>query len=239
MKEAGQMKGNEFVVKTIVSTELIAEIARKNNIAYYDVYTGFKFIAEVIREQEGKQKYIGGGEESFGFMPADFVRDKDAVSSCALMAEIVAWAIDQGKTLYKLLQDIYLEYGYSKEKLKSVVRPGKQGADEIRKMMEDFRNKPPRELGGSPVERVKDYSTLVAKNLVTGEAKKIDQKVTSNVLQFFTRDGSKISVRPSGTEPKIKFYFEVKGELKSRADFDKAEKTAEAKIEAIMDELGL
>jgi phosphoglucomutase len=239
MKEAGKIKGNEFVVKTIVSTELIAEIARKNNIGYYDVYTGFKFIAEVIRDQEGKQKFIGGGEESFGFMPADFVRDKDAVSSCALMAEITAWAIDQGKTLYELLQDIYLEYGYSKEKLKSVVRPGKQGADEIRKMMEDFRNKPPRELGGSPVERVKDYSTLVAKNLITGEAKKIDQKVTSNVLQFFTRDGSKISVRPSGTEPKIKFYFEVKGELKSRADFDKAEKTAEAKIEAIMNELGL
>jgi phosphoglucomutase len=239
MKEAGKMQGNEFIVKTIVSTELIAEIARKNNIAYYDVFTGFKFIAEVIRDQEGKQKYIGGGEESFGFMPADFVRDKDAVSSCALMAEVTAWAIDQGKTLYELLQDIYLEYGYSKEKLKSVVRPGKKGADEIQQMMSDFRTNPPRELGGSPMEWVKDYSTLVAKNLITGEEKKIDQKVTSNVLQFFTKDGTKISVRPSGTEPKIKFYFEVKGELKSRADFDKAEKTAENKIEAIMNELKL
>ena len=239
MKETGKMKGNEFIVKTIVSTELIAEIARKNNIAYYDVYTGFKFIAEVIRDLEGKQKYIGGGEESFGFMPADFVRDKDAVSSCALMAEITAWAMDQNKSLYELLQDIYLEYGYSKEQLKSVVRPGKKGADEIRKMMEDFRNAPPKELGGSPVEWLKDSSTLKAKNLLTGEEKKIDQKVTSNVLQFFTKDGTKISVRPSGTEPKIKFYFEVKGELKWRAEFDEAEKTAEAKIETILNELGL
>lgn len=239
MKEAGKMKGNEFIVKTIVSTELIAEIARKNNIGYYDVYTGFKFIAEVIREQEGKKKYIGGGEESFGFMPADFVRDKDAVSACALMAEIAAWAIDQGKTLYELLQDIYLEYGFSKEKLKSVVRPGKQGADEIQQMMNGFRTNPPKSLGGSALEWVKDYSTLVAKNRITGEEKKIDQKVTSNVLQFFTQDGTKISVRPSGTEPKIKFYFEVKGELKSRAGFDEAEKTAEAKIDAIMKELEL
>ena len=239
MKEAGKMQGNEYVVKTIVSTELIAEIARKNKIGYYDVYTGFKFIAEVIRDQEGKQKFIGGGEESFGFLPADFVRDKDAVSSCALMAEIAAWAIDNEKTLFELLQDIYLEYGYSKEKTISVMRPGKKGADEIQQMMSDFRNNPPQELGGSQMEWVKDYSTLVAKNLITGEEKKIDQKVTSNVLQFFTQRGTKISVRPSGTEPKIKFYFEVKDELKSRAEFDEAEKTADAKIETIIEELGL
>jgi phosphoglucomutase len=239
MKEAGTLNGDEYVVKTIVSTEMIAEIADKNDIECYDVYTGFKFIAEVIRELEGKKKYIGGGEESFGFMPADFVRDKDAVSSCALMAEITAWAIDQGKTLYELLQDIYLEYGFSKEKMKYVVRPGKTGADEIQKIMEDFRVRPPKTLGGSPLEWVKDYSTLEAKNLVTGEKVNIDQKTTSNVLQFFTQDGTKISVRPSGTEPKIKFYFEVKGELKSRADFDKAGYAADAKIEAIMDELGL
>ncbi|HKL32257.1 MAG TPA: hypothetical protein VJ919_06980, partial [Tangfeifania sp.] len=213
--------------------------ARKNNVEYFDVYTGFKFIAEVIRELEGKKKYIGGGEESFGFMPADFVRDKDAVSSCALMAEITAWAIDQGKTLYELLQDIYLEYGYSKEKMKYIVRKGKSGADEIRQIMEDFRAQPPRELGGSPMEWVKDYSTLVAKNLLTGEEKKIDQKITSNVLQFFTKDGTKISVRPSGTEPKIKFYFEVKGELKSRDGFDLAEESADAKIDNIMRELKL
>lgn len=239
MKEAGAMKGNEFVVKTIVTTEMIAEIARKNSIEYFDVYTGFKFIAEIIRELEGKKKYIGGGEESFGFMPADFVRDKDAVSSCALMGEIAAWAIDQGKTLYELLQDIYLQYGYSKEKMKYVVREGMTGAEEIQKIMSDFRSNPPKELGGSPMEWVKDYSTLVTKNLLTGEEEKINQKVTSNVLQFFTRGGTKISVRPSGTEPKIKFYFEVKGELNSREEFDAAEEKAEAKIEAIMEELGL
>ncbi len=239
MKEAGALKGNEYVVKTIVTTELIAKIARQNNIEYFDVYTGFKFIAEIIRELEGKKKYIGGGEESFGFMPADFVRDKDAVSSCALMAEITAWAIDQGKTLYELLQDVYLEYGYSKEKMKYIVRKGKSGAEEIEQIMTKFRNDPPKELGGSPMEWVKDYETLAAKNLLTGEKININQKITANVLQFFTQDGTKISVRPSGTEPKIKFYFEVTGELKSRAGFDAAEEKAEAKIDAIMDELGL
>ena len=239
MKEAGTLKGNEYVVKTIVSTEMIAEIAKKNNIELFDVFTGFKFIAEIIRELEGKKKYIGGGEESFGFMPADFVRDKDAVSSCALMAEIAAWAIDQGKTLYELLQDIYLEYGFSKEKMKYIVRKGKTGAEEIEQIMTRFRNDPPKELGGSLMEWVKDYSTNVAKNLITGEEKKIDQKITSNVLQFFTKEGTKISVRPSGTEPKIKFYFEVKGKLESRSQFDEAEKKAEDKIDAIMEELGL
>jgi phosphoglucomutase len=239
MKEAGKLKGNEFIVKTIVSTELIAEIARKNNIEYFDVYTGFKFIAEIIRDLEGKKKYIGGGEESFGFMPSDFVRDKDAVSAVALMAEITAWAIDQGKTLYELLQDIYLEYGYSRELMKYVIRKGKTGAEEIQKIMTTLRNDPPKNLGGSPMEWVKDYSTLVAKNLITGEEKKIDQKITSNVLQFFTQDGTKISVRPSGTEPKIKFYFEVAGELKSREGFDAAEQKALAKIDSMMEELGL
>lgn len=239
MKEAGKLKGNEFIVKTIVSTEMIAEVARKNDIEYFDVYTGFKYIAEIIRDLEGKKKYIGGGEESFGFMPSDFVRDKDAVSACALMAEITAWAIDQGKTLYELLQDIYLEYGFSREKMKYVVRKGKAGAEEIQQIMTDLRATPPAKLGGSPMEWVKDYSTLVAKNLITGEEKKIDQKITANVLQFFTQDGTKISVRPSGTEPKIKFYFEVAGTLKSREDFDAAEQKADAKIDAIMEELGL
>jgi phosphoglucomutase len=239
MKEAGTLKGNEFIVKTIVSTEMIAEIARKNNIEYFDVYTGFKFIAEIIRDLEGEKKYIGGGEESFGFMPADFVRDKDAVSSCALMAEITAWAIDMGKTLYELLQDIYLEYGYSKEKMKYVVRKGKTGAEEIQQIMTNLRNKPPEKLGGSPMEFVKDYSTLLEKNLLTGISTKINQKITSNVLQFFTQDGTKISVRPSGTEPKIKFYFEVAGELNARNEFDAAEEKAEAKIDSIMEELGL
>ena len=239
MKQAGKLKGNEYVVKTIVTTELIAEIAKRNKIEFFDVYTGFKFIAEIIRELEGKKKYIGGGEESFGFMPADFVRDKDAVTSCALMAEITAWAIDQGKTLYELLQDIYLEYGFSKEKMKYIVRKGMTGAAEIEQIMVRFRKDPPKQLGSSPLEWVKDYETLVAKNLLTGEELKIDQKITSNVLQFFTAEGTKISVRPSGTEPKIKFYFEVKGKLESRTDYDEAERIAEDRIDKIMEELGL
>ena len=239
MKKNNLLKGNEFIVKTIVTTEKIAEIARRNGIEYFDVYTGFKFIAEIIRELEGKKKYIGGGEESFGFMPADFVRDKDAVSSCALMAEITAWAKDQGKSLYELLLVIYLEYGYSREKMKYVVREGKSGADEIEQMMVTFRNNPPRILGGSNLKFVKDYDTLIEKNLLTGEEKKIDQKITMNVLQFFTEDGTKISVRPSGTEPKIKFYFEVTSELKSRSDFDAVEKLADEKIDNIMNELDL
>lgn len=239
MKENGALKGNEFIVKTIVTTEKIAEIARRNRIEYYDVYTGFKFIAEIIRELEGEKAYIGGGEESFGFMPADFVRDKDAVSSCALMAEITAWAKDQGKTLYELLQDIYLEYGYSKEKMKYVVRPGKSGADEIHQMMVNFRTNPPKTLGGSLLVLVKDYSDLTERNLLTGEVKPIPQKITSDVMQFFTEDGTKISVRPSGTEPKIKFYFEASGKLTDRDRFDEAERIAEEKIESIMRELDL
>ncbi len=237
MKESNSLKGNEFIVKTIVSTEKIAEIAEKNGIEYYDVYTGFKYIAEIIRETEGVKKYIGGGEESFGFLPEDFVRDKDAVTSCALMAEVVAWAKDQGKSLYELVQDIYLQYGFSKEKMKYIVRQGKSGADEIQQMMVNFRENPPKTLGGSKLKTVKDYANLTERNLLTGETKKINQKITSNVLQFFTEDGTKISVRPSGTEPKIKFYFEVAGELKSRAEYDAVDQKAEAKIDAVMEEL--
>ncbi len=239
MKENDSLKGNEFVVKTIVSTELIAEMAVRNKVEIFDVYTGFKYIAEVIRENEGVKKYIGGGEESFGFMPADFVRDKDAVTSCALMAEITAWAKSQGKSLYELLQDIYLEYGYSKEKMKYVVRKGQAGAEEIRQLMVRFRNQPPAELAGSPLVRIKDYENLLEKNLITGEEIPIIQKTTSDVLQFFTANGTKISIRPSGTEPKIKFYFEVKGELKSRGDFDAAEELADKQIDSMMAEMGL
>ncbi|MBN1767907.1 MAG: phospho-sugar mutase [Prolixibacteraceae bacterium] len=236
-KAMGKIRGNEFVVKTIVTSELIAEIARKNNIEYFDCYTGFKFIAEVIRDNEPEKKYIGGGEESFGFMPADFVRDKDAVSSCVLMAEIAAWAKDQGKSLYDLLKAIYLEYGFSKEKMKYIVREGQQGAVEIQTMMKNFRSNPPESLGGSKLEVVKDYSTLIAKNRITGEEDKINQKVSSNVLQFFTQDGTKISVRPSGTEPKIKFYIEVKDQLKTIDEFDEVNKRTEDKVNTIMDEL--
>lgn len=238
-KESNKLVGNEFVVKTIVTTELIAKIAEQNHVDYYDVFTGFKYIAEVIRDLEGQKTYIGGGEESFGFMPADFVRDKDAVSSCALMAEIVAWAKDQGKSLYELLLDIYMEYGFSREKMKYVVRKGKTGAEEIEQMMINFRANPPKVLGGSKLKIVKDYDINVEKNMLSGEEKAIDQKTTSNVLQFFTEDGTKISVRPSGTEPKIKFYFEVAGELTNRADYDAVEKQADEKIDAIMKELDL
>lgn len=238
-KESGKLKGNEFIVKTIVTTELIAKIAELNKVDYYDVFTGFKYIAEVIRDLEGTKKYIGGGEESFGFLPADFVRDKDAVSSCALMAEIVAWAKDQGKTLYEMLLDIYMEYGFSREKMKYVVRKGKTGAEEIQQMMVNFRSNPPQMLGGSKLKVVKDYQSLIEKNLFTGTETAINQKSTSNVLQFFTEDGTKISVRPSGTEPKIKFYFEVTGNLTNRADFNAVEKVADEKIDSIMKELDL
>jgi len=238
-KESGKLTGNEFIVKTIVTTELIAKIAERNKVDYYDVFTGFKYIAEVIRDLEGKKKYIGGGEESFGFLPADFVRDKDAVSSCALMAEIVAWAKDQGKTLYEMLLDIYMEYGFSREKMKYVVRKGKTGAEEIQQMMVNFRSNPPQMLGGSKLKVVKDYQSLIEKNIFTGAETAINQKSTSNVLQFFTEDGTKISVRPSGTEPKIKFYFEVTGNLTNRADFDAVEKVADEKIDSIMKELDL
>ncbi len=238
-KESNQLKGNEFIVKTIVTTELIAKIAEKNKVDYYDVFTGFKYIAEVIRDLEGKKKYIGGGEESFGFMPADFVRDKDAVSSCALMAEIVAWAKDQSKSLYELLLDIYMEYGFSREKMKYVVRKGKTGAEEIQQMMVNFRSNPPKVLGGSKLKIVKDYDVNIEKNMLTGVETAINQKTTSNVLQFFTEDGTKISVRPSGTEPKIKFYFEVAGSLSNRSDFDAVEAKADEKIDEIMKELDL
>jgi phosphoglucomutase len=236
-KKLGKLKGNEYIVKTIVTSELIAEIARRNKIEYFDCYTGFKFIAEVIRDNEGKKKYIGGGEESFGFMPADFVRDKDSVSSCVLMAEIAAWAKDQGKSIYELLKAIYIEYGYSKEKMKYIVREGQQGQIEIQKMMEDFRENPPKILGGSKLAIVKDYLDLSEKNLLTGEIKPIELKITADVLQFFTEDGSKVSVRPSGTEPKIKFYFEVKDKLNNASEFDAVEARADEKINKMLNQL--
>ncbi len=236
-KKLGKLKGNEFIVKTIVTSELIAEIAKKNGIEYFDCYTGFKFIAEVIRDNEGKKKYIGGGEESFGFMPADFVRDKDSVSSCVLMAEIAAWAKDQGKSLFELLKTIYVEYGFSKEKMKYIVREGQQGAIEINNLMVGFRNNPPKKLGGSKLAIIKDYMTLSERNVITGETKPIAQKITSDVLQFFTEDGSKVSVRPSGTEPKIKFYFEVKSTLNSIEKYNETEALADEKINAMLTQL--
>ena len=239
-KELGLLKGNEYIVKTIVTTETIKTIAERNGFKMYDCYTGFKWIASVIRENEGKASYIGGGEESYGFLPEDFVRDKDSVSSISLMAEIAAWAKDKGMTMYQMLQDIYIKYGFSKEKGISVVRKGKSGAEEIVAMMKSFRANPLKELAGSPVVCVKDYDSLEALNPVTGEKSKLDMPVTSNVLQYFTADGSKVSIRPSGTEPKIKFYIEVRGiKMDSYADYDAANAAADAKIEAIKKELGI
>lgn len=238
-KALGKIKGDEFVVKTIVTTELIKVIADKNNIEMLDCYTGFKWIAREVRELEGKKTYIGGGEESYGFMAEDFCRDKDAVSACCLIAEIAAWAKDNGKTLFQLLQDIYVEYGFSKEKGISVVKQGKSGAEEIKRMMTDFRNNPPKEMAGSKILLYKDFASLVQTDAITGEKKELHMPDTSNVLQYFTEDGSKVSIRPSGTEPKIKFYIEVKGDIASRADYDAADVAADAKIKAVMTSLGI
>ncbi|MBP1637416.1 MAG: phosphoglucomutase/phosphomannomutase alpha/beta/alpha domain [Bacteroidetes bacterium] len=238
-RELGRLNGNEYVVKTIVTTEVMADIAKKNNLEYFDCYTGFKWIADVMRKNEGKKTYIGGGEESYGFLAEDFVRDKDAVSACALIAEVTAWAKDNGKTMFELLQDLYIEYGYGKEKGISVVRKGKSGAEEIIKMMADFRINPPKEIAGSKVKTIKDYKTLKMIDVQSGNVTDLVMPTTSNVLQFFTEDGTKISVRPSGTEPKIKFYIEVRGTMKTRADYDAAEKAAEEKINAVRASLGV
>lgn len=234
----GKMKPTDFIVKTIVTTEVIREIAEKNHIEMRDCYTGFKWIAREIKLSEGKQQYIGGGEESYGFLAEDFVRDKDAVSACSLLAEICAYAKDHGKTLYDILMDIYKEYGYSKEFTINVERPGKSGADEIQQMMADFRANPPKELAGVPVCLWKDYKTLEATR-ADGTKTQLVMPETSNVLQWFCTDGTKVSVRPSGTEPKIKFYLEVKDTLKEAADFAACEARAEQKIEAIKASLKL
>ena len=238
-KKLGQLKGNEFLVKTIVTTEEIAEIAKKNGVELRDCYTGFKWIANEIRISEGKQKYIGGGEESFGFLPFDKVRDKDSPASICLICEIAAWAKDNGMTLYDLLMNIYAEYGFSKESTINVVKPGKSGADEIKQMMVDFRANPPKELGGEPIVLWKDYQTLEGKK-ADGSVEKLNMPTTANVLQWFCADGTKISVRPSGTEPKIKFYCEIKdAAFKGAADYDKCTKAAEERIEAIKKSLNL
>lgn len=234
----GLMKGNEFIVKTIVTTELIAEIAKKNNIKLFDVYTGFKWIARMVHleEDQGSLKYIGGGEESYGFMAEDFVRDKDAVSACSLLAEICAWAKDQGKTLYDVLMDIYLEYGFSYNKAVNIVKPGKSGAEEIKAMMENFRTNRQKELGGSKVILTKDFQLLKAYD-GDGNETAISMPQSSNVLQWYTEDGTKVSVRPSGTEPKIKFYVEVRGEIGCANCYKGACADAGEKVEMIMREL--
>ena len=236
-QERGLIKGNEFIVKTIVTTETIKTIAERNNIKMYDCYTGFKWIAAIIRELEGKERYIGGGEESYGFLAQDFVRDKDAVSAMSLMAEIAAWAKDRGMTMYQMIQDIYIKYGFSKEKGISVVRKGKQGAEEIQALMKAYRENPVKSLAGSPVTLVKDFQTLTATD-ANGNVTKLDMPCTSNVLQYFTAAGDKVSVRPSGTEPKIKFYIEVRGiPMATYADYDNANRLADEKIEAMKEDL--
>ena len=236
--KTGKMQPNDFIVKTIVTTELIKKIADKNNVEMIDCFTGFKWIAREIREFEGVKQYIGGGEESYGFMAEDFVRDKDAVSAMCLLAEICAYAKDQGKTLYDLLMEIYLEYGFSHEFTVNVVRPGKTGADEIKQMMENFRNNPPKQLGDSPIIITKDFLKLEQRD-ANGNVTKLEMPDTSNVLQWFCENGDKVSVRPSGTEPKIKFYFEVKGEMKCADCYERCVKEALEKIEEFKKELSL
>jgi phosphoglucomutase len=238
-KELGKITGNEYIVKTIVTTETIKSIADKNGFKMYDCYTGFKWIAAVIRENEGTGRYLGGGEESYGFLAEDFCRDKDAVSAISLMAEALAWAKTKNMNFLQMLQDIYIKYGYSHEAGVSLVRKGKSGAEEIVAIMKEFRANPPKQLASSKVVLVKDYADLSVKDLTNGTQSKMDMPTTSNVLQFFTEDGSKVSVRPSGTEPKIKFYVEVKGKMETNADYAKANAEAEAKIAQIKKDLGI
>lgn len=236
--ENKKLTGNEFIVKTIVTSELLVDLAEKYKVEHYDVLTGFKYIADIIKRFEGEKTFIGGGEESYGYLVGDFVRDKDAVISCAMLAETAVWAADRGVSMYDMLKQLYVEFGFYKEKLVSVVRKGKKGAEEIKQMMDDFRAQPPKSLGGSPVVMIKDYLSGVSKNLSSGVETPI-QLPTSNVLQFFTQNGSKVSVRPSGTEPKIKFYFGMKESLNHADDFDKVNQHLENKIDEIIKELKL
>ena len=236
--ELGKLDGKQFVIKTIVTSEMVKAVADAYGVKCYDCLTGFKYIAKIIRENEGKTTYIGGGEESFGFLAGDFVRDKDAVSACALAAEAMAWAKEKGLTLHEWLKELYVKYGFYREGLVSVVRKGKEGAEEIQKMMIDMRTNPPKTILGSPVVKINDFLSLEQTDVVAGTKTPIEQD-KSNVLQFFTEDGTKVSVRPSGTEPKIKFYFGVCAPLCCTERFDDVQAELDAKIEAIKKELNL
>ena len=238
-RELGLLKGDEYIVKTIVTSETIRKIADKEGIKMFDCYTGFKWIATVMREMEGKGRYLGGGEESYGFLPETFARDKDSVSSIPLMCEIAAWAKDKGMTLNDLFIDLYINYGYSKERGISVVRPGKTGAEEIAQMMVNFRENPQSAIDGSKVVLIKDFQKLEQRDIVSGEVAKLDMPVTSNVLQYYTADGTKVSIRPSGTEPKIKFYIEVHDTLDKPENYDAKNDWADAKIDRICQSLGI
>lgn len=238
--ELDKITGKEYAVKTIVTSELVTKIARKNGVELFDCYTGFKWIADIIRKNEDSKTYLGGGEESYGFLAGDFVRDKDSVSACMLFAEIAAWAKDNGKTVYQMLQDIYLEYGYSKEEGISLVRKGKEGAEEIEAMMKNFRENPLTKIAGSNVVLLKDFSSLEAIDFITKEKITLSMPTTANVLQYFTEDGTKLSIRPSGTEPKIKFYIEVHSKAPaSREELKDTEAAAQEKVELIRSELGI
>lgn len=237
--ELGTLTGNEYIVKTIVTTETIRKIAEAQHIKMFDCYTGFKWIASVMRENEGKGRYLGGGEESYGFLVQDFVRDKDSVSAISIMAEIAAWAKEKGMNMIEMLEDIYLKYGFSREKGISLVRKGKSGAEEIAAIMKQFRENPPKTLAGSPVVVMKDFQSLVKTNTTDGTTEKLDMPTTSNVLQYFTADDTKVSIRPSGTEPKIKFYIEVRDNLKDAADYAAAQERTDKKIEQLKKDLGI
>jgi phosphoglucomutase len=237
-KERKKYRGNEYIIKTIVTTDLIEKIAEYYKVEYFNVLTGFKFFAELIRKNEGSKKYIGGGEESYGFLPGDYVRDKDAVASCALVAETAAWSKSQGKSLFELLLDIYVQFGFYKEKLINIVRKGKEGADEIKAMMTEYRNKPPQRINNSRVIKINDYENQISYDILNGSKTAIDL-TKSNVLQFFLEDGSKISVRPSGTEPKIKFYFSVNTRLGSAKEFEQTEHILDRRINEIIIDMKL
>lgn len=238
-KQLGLLNSKDYTVRTIVTSALTQTISEKNGVEMFECYTGFKWIAAIMRELEGKRKYIGGGEESYGFLAQDFVRDKDSVSAAILFGEIAAWAKDTGKTLYEMLQDIYVEYGFSKEKGISVTKEGRSGAEEIETMMKNFRENPIQQIAGSKVILIKDFATLKAQDLDLDETFTLEMPTTSNVLQYFTQDKTKVSIRPSGTEPKIKFYIEVHSKLKSREDFDSVDAAAEKKIEQVCKDLGI
>jgi len=237
-KAKGKLTGKEFTIKTVVTSEILRDISVKAGVEYFDTLTGFKYIAEIIRNNEGRKKFIGGGEESYGFLIGDFVRDKDAISACCMIAECAAWAAERGKTLYQLLPEIYNEYGFYKERLLSITRKGKEGSEEIKKMMEGYRTTPPRAINGSPIVMIKDYVKQLTFDVEKGSEEKINLP-KSDVLQFLLTDGSKISVRPSGTEPKIKFYFSVRADFPDMNKFDEMNASLDRRIDAIIKDLGL
>lgn len=237
-KESGKITGKEYIVKTVVTSEILKEMAIANGVESIDTLTGFKFIAEKLRLNEGIKTFIGGGEESYGYLVGDFVRDKDAVISCCMIAETAAWAADQGKSLYELLPGIYKEFGFYRERLLSITRKGKAGADEIKIMMEDYRSNPPKAINNSNIVLIKDYLEQKETEPANGNSKVIDLP-KSNVLQLILEDGSKISIRPSGTEPKIKFYFSVNDKLNSEDEYLRVEALLEERLDNIIKDLGL